>query len=325
MIKDISEIYKKSEKIQKEFFENCTIEEKIDAHYITIEISSKDKLKFYKSDKKEIDKVDLIVNDMWGKLLNDWLYIMFSNKEYMEHHIGYKFSMFYLPTSKPLQTVYKKGIRYIISRIEFNKKQYNINEFINSIKYDKTKYLIVEHYKNLKCVDGEKYPLDKRYCLFDDVSVIYRYKKLIYQKDYTKHIDINKSKAPYEYILIDFLKFMKNRNIKTYISYTSEVCALFNNYILNFFDKNKILKNISEKDLEPSYLGEKPKINYEYIPSILTKTICQSDKLYENIFKILIVNLRKYKNYKNCILLSKKQCEEWHQLVNKIQIQCLTI
>lgn len=102
MIKDIKDISKKSKAFIRAFINNCEIEEKIDAHYINVEIISKDTIKIKKSNNKEIDRTDLILNRMWGNVLTTWNYIKIANYEWFNSHIGYTISMFYFPTAKPI-------------------------------------------------------------------------------------------------------------------------------------------------------------------------------------------------------------------------------
>ena len=61
MIKPIEKLAEQSSKYIKDFMLNCTIEEKIDTHYVCVEIISKNEIKIKKANGKEIDRVDLIL------------------------------------------------------------------------------------------------------------------------------------------------------------------------------------------------------------------------------------------------------------------------
>ena len=101
MIKDISKLKDKSLSFIKEFINNCTIEEKIDTHYVIIEITSKQNITIKKASGKIIDRVDMILNNIWGDIITDWNYIKLLNQDFFSKHVGYNISLFYFPSSKP--------------------------------------------------------------------------------------------------------------------------------------------------------------------------------------------------------------------------------
>ena len=79
MIKDISLLKDKSVSFIKEFINNCTVEEKIDAHYVIVEITSKQTITVKKANGKVVDRVDMILNNMWSQLVTDWNFIRLTN------------------------------------------------------------------------------------------------------------------------------------------------------------------------------------------------------------------------------------------------------
>lgn|SRR5574344_280739 len=352
MIKIIDDIKNKNINEQINFFNQCSIEEKIDGHFVSIQIISKNKIKFFKSNKQEVTRVDMILNDMWKKLINEWNLILFGNKQYLETHIGYLYNIFFIPNKKTLNTIYKSGITYIIHRISINniEKDY-YKDFINLIKIPQilketnSDNFIVPQLKNIKIKQEKNFyknnlqlwnnnQLSTNEFLFKLINknslysenlpegLIFRNKNIVYQflcTDYIFKKDIY-SKSPCEFILINFLKFCKlHQNYIDLITkdYVKSVCNIFEEYI-NFVNVKEIEKNININDLEPPYLGSKPLINYEYIPNEKTKTLCQLNKFYENIFKILLVNLKKYKNEKFCILMNKEQCQNLNIIIKNI-------
>ena len=368
MFKNIEDIKKKNIKDQINFFCNCKAQEKIDAHYVSLQIISKSIIKFYKANGNEISHIDLILNDMWKKFVNDWNLILFGNKTYLETHIGYKFSMFFINCEKPLNTKFKPGIAYIIDTIELlnNKKDF-YKDFLNLIKIpeilnansdfivkNKTNIKngsltienitdLVKNWNNNKItindfiskiifndsmiksnIGDTHYENPILYALNNPEGIIFKNHKNIYQYNLAqieeKRNDIGRT--PYEYILIMFLKFCRKH--QDYINlltnnYVKTVCNLFEYFIVNI-NKDEILKNINIEDLQPPYYGSAPKINYEYIPSEKTKSLCQLDKLNENIFKILLVNLTKHKNYKKCVLMNKQQCDDFNLIIKNILV-----
>ena len=107
MIKNLNEIKKHTDKYISDFIKNCIIEEKIDTHYISVEIISKNEIKIRKANGNEIDRVDMILNSMWNPLSVDWNYLKLSNRMWFENHVGFTITMFYFPCTKPILTEYK--------------------------------------------------------------------------------------------------------------------------------------------------------------------------------------------------------------------------
>ena len=69
MIKDISALRDRSTEFLTRFVENCTVEEKIDAYYVSIEIHTH-RLVFRKANNRKITRPDMILNAMYGTLVN---------------------------------------------------------------------------------------------------------------------------------------------------------------------------------------------------------------------------------------------------------------
>ena len=135
MIKPIEKLIEQSSKYIKDFMLNCTIEEKIDTHYVSVEIISKNEIKIKKANGKEIDRVDLILNSMWNKLFLDWNYLMLSNKEWFEKHVGYGFKMFYFPCEKPINTLYNKDLRYIFDYAYYAGEVFDPEKILTDVKF----------------------------------------------------------------------------------------------------------------------------------------------------------------------------------------------
>ena len=73
MIRDIEELINKKLSYIEQFAEECTITEKIDTYYVCVEIQSKNTIVFKKSNNKQITRIDMYINSMWSKLMNDWM------------------------------------------------------------------------------------------------------------------------------------------------------------------------------------------------------------------------------------------------------------
>ena len=129
-------------------------------------------------------------------------------------------------------------------------------------------------------------------------------------------------------MLSNFIKYCKLHAYTDKItqSYTKTVCNLFNDYIINNEKPTKFIENNIDIDsIENPNIGQKFDIGYEYIPDQVTKTLCQESELYKNIFKVLLANLRKGKDFTHCIYLTKKEVDEWNMIMKNIKIRTLYI
>lgn len=362
MINSISKLKEHSFKYIKEFMEGCTIEEKIDAHYVSVMVTSPTQLKFFKSSGKEIDRVDLILNAMWNRLFMDWNYLLISDREWFSSHVGATIYMFYLPTSKPILTEYEDGLRYLIDRVvvgdrELGKDVVRNIKFPNEYKvgykttlkkvspeevdeiYDKNIPNMVGDmdFKHImrELVAKDAKPLSKG----NPEGYIYKFRNKIYQDvldDSTRHVDkgyapdnrkVDKERTSYEFLLSTFIKYCRTMDYtdKINISYTKTICNIFNDFIINYEKVNgNLARNIDMESIECPYLGERFDICYEYIPNPITKSICRENVFYKNIFKVLLANLRKGKEYKHCIYMNRMEVDQWNELVKAIRIRVST-
>lgn len=349
MLKNISELKNKPKEYQKEFFDKCRIEEKIDAHYVSVSVESKFKLVFRKANGKVISQVDLILSTLYSSLVEDWNIIFINNREFFEKNIGMTIFMFYFPNTNPVSIDYSnflngKKTGYLISNVvDRGNKQISKEYFLKNINCDKRQnvFIAVQHtlprvnkrddvpIDDLSVIDmfEESGLLNKSIDLSE--GVILKYKTDIYQ--YLFHESSEKdnaesaSKTPFEYLLADIVAFYKSikNDFQDYLTnnYVTTICNIFNAYVGNQVITSNITKEIEVEDIEvPS--SHKYGINLSYIPNIQTKLICSSSKMFENIFKVMLANMNKKKNFNYCVYLSKKQVEEWNNMVDII-IRCL--
>lgn len=138
-IKNISKLMEKSASYQKGFLENCHIYEKIASFYFHVKIKNKNTLVFYKSNNKEIEYDDLILNKMWNTPIEDFTKMFLSDKEFMEKCVGFTFSFFYFPVSNPLGIDYSDGqgelsYRYILDHITLPNKNTHSVGYVDEFK-----------------------------------------------------------------------------------------------------------------------------------------------------------------------------------------------
>lgn len=352
MINNIDTLAQSSAKYIKEFMQCCTIEEKIDTHYISIEIISKNEIKIKKANGNEIDRVDMILNSMWNNLFLDWNYLKLSNKDWFALHVGYTIKMLYFPCDTPILTQYKPDLRYVFDRVIFNNNDLDTKYILDDIKFPTAYKIGYKHnlskISDIDCIYNEH--IDKllnkeesfsdvfKMLIKDDSELyaanepegyIFKYNSKLFQISTKKeNRKIDQEKTSYEFLLSDFIKYAKLHNYTDKISqsYSKTVCNLFNDYIINQEKKTHYIeKNIDPSGIEPPYLGAKFEIGYEYIPDQVTKTLCRESELYKNIFKVLMANLRKGKDFSHCIFLTKKEVDEWNNIMKSIKIRTIYI
>jgi len=348
MIKDIEKIKEHNVSYIRDFMMGCSIEEKIDTHYVTIEIVSKNDIRIKKANGNEIDRVDLILNSMWNNLFFDWNYLKVKNADWFNAHAGYTIKMFYFPCEKPLLTKYNPEYRYIFDRLIFNDQDLDIEYIMNDLIFPKVykvaykcqqkkvkdvESIYNEHIDNvmngkesaadmfMMMIDKEK---SKLYAAENPEGYVFKYNGKLYQSVKAENRKIEQEKSSYEFLLSDFIKFCKKNNYidKIVPSYTISVCNLFNDYIINNEKKTHYLENMINPDgIESPYLGEKFDIGYECIPDQLTKTLCKESVLYKNVFKVLIASLRRGKDFSHCIYMTKKEVDDWNNIMKSLKIR----
>ena len=343
MIKDINELKKKPIPFITHFIAHCTIEEKIDAYYVCVKIQSKNDIVIMKANGQTVDRNDTILNEMWAWLVADWQHLKMVNEDWFKEHIGYSIYMFYFPNEKPVLTEYKSGLTYLIDRIEYNgeiKRADDIydlklcHEFHIDVKRYlwKASYDIDEITKKLKKCDDLtpifKDLISKTYgtILAKEKPEGYIFKcgkKQIYQIiENPKQNRVSKGeKSQYEFLLMSFIKFWKNNELIHLMdrSYVKTVCNLFNAFILEYEKKTGELdRNIFAESIQSPCIGHRFDICYKNIPDEITISLCKENELYKNIFKVLLVNLKRKKEPKHCVLMSKKNTDEWNDIVQTI-------
>lgn len=195
----------------------------------------------------------------------------------------------------------------------------------------------MEYIKNLELTDDTDYTElfmgmidDDNICWAEDIpeGYIFKWKKNNYQILFSKPEKIEIEKSSYEFLLCDFIAYTKNCNYidKIGTSYVKSVCALFNDYILNYEKINhNVEHNINPENIKNPYLGDQQQIGYDFIPDSVTENLCKESELYENIFKVLLANLRKGKDDTHCIYMNRRQVADWNMITKNIKVRTLVV
>lgn len=326
----------------EKFLRQCKIEEKIDAYYVSIKIMSRSMLKFYKGNREEISREDLILNSMWSSLIKDWNMFRQANESWFSSHVGYSVNVFYLPVRKPMLTEYINGVRYIVAsvtetsgtRTPVSASDFDMTkEFGITFQKDVVKYRDADYKEVARKI--KENPDDAASIISDEIidwtgsdifadsfpeGFVLRYNsKQIYQMTFSESSarNVRAEKSQYEYLLTDFIRWWE-QNSKVaglvYGDYIKSVCDVFNFYIENEKETSKIKDNIETESLEAPCFGERFPMCYKYVPSEKTVELCMEDPLYENIFKILLVNLKRKKKIEHCVLMDKRSVEKWNDI-----------
>lgn len=335
MIKNLAKFIERPVSFQKNFLQNCTVYEKISAYYIHVKVTSKTTIKFYKSNNKEIDIVDIILNKMWQTPINDFTKMFLSSESFMEKSVGLTYSFFFFPVSKPINIEYdleNEGgeYRYILDNIRMENGQIiNIGYIKDFIEID-TEHLIREKgiclgnlnitltTKDLKTLIKEKDDsklqdwiekwIDSTHIcakggLENCEGFVLKYKDEVYQLSFTSSTEIQDSnKLALEIFTHNFIEFVSQINFADCLStnnYVSNVSNIFLKYcywVQNNPDKNLFTYyHIKESDLRAPTFGWYPGTYFELIPNKTVRELCQNNPLYDNIFKILLNGLQKEK------------------------------
>jgi hypothetical protein len=344
MITDISDLKTSSRDFIGRFISECTASEKIDAPYIEMVIRP-NKVIFCRF-RHRLSPVDLILNADYSRMMMDWEMIRSVNSEWFTSHQGCSVFFFYLPSEKPLCTEYKPGNVYIIDRIVNSGITFNdfdgmesldkLDRFGVSFKYDlkmeevpedEIDDIVTEFRKGsfllsgLISEDARLFATDKPEGYIFRFGKRHVYQEIIKDSIYRKQDIPESARSQFEFLLIDFTHFWETID-DIYVDegdYVKTVCWLFNDYMA-YQEKSKTLDgNITPDGLEPPCLGRRPQTDYRRIPNTRTVELCQGSELADNIFKVLLVNLRKEKRNDSCVLMVPRQVDAWNNIVKTLR------
>ena len=342
MIKSINKFFDLPKDKQYLFLKNCIIEEKIAAYKFSIKIINQTTYKFYKNN-KEITHDVIILNKIWEDLIKDWTKYFIENQDITSKYIGYIFYGFYFPCENPYNDYYYSDIKYLINNVT-DWKGYDVT---NKILKNDSFYKVQDRYKLENILNGQE-SLENTVTDFSDfinkvminshsVKIygktednkdnpfgwILKTSKASYQIQNGSNEHYESTKLPLELMMSDFVDYLNNIDYVDFISdnYVMSICWLFEDYIMNnhchLIDHYKLTSD----DLEPPYFGKYFGISYNYIPSEKTKKLCHENKLYENVFRIMLANFKRYKDFNRSIILSKQKIGTLNNFIKYIKIK----
>lgn len=345
MIHNISEIKKRSTGFIKKFLSECTVEEKIDAPYVQVEIRRQTLI--YRKCGRKLTGVDLILNDDYTLLMKEWEMLRHVNSDWFDAHVGYSINMFFLPCATPVVTEYKPDVRYIIDTVARWGTEENIAEEMKNLNMldefhvwfkrplerlsdidDLTLETSARTYRTSDNITGEQlvrqlFDTSNLFAANKPEGFIIKTNKYVFQTETPERVLDNKERTQYEYLLIDFSSFWESiADIYAFIGnsdYVHSVCTLFNAYV-EWQQRKPLKDNIDAAGIEPPYLGHKPETGFRHIPNMKTVQLCKRSRLMENAFKVLLVNLQKEKKPQQCVLMGQRHVDRWNSIVKTLKI-----
>lgn len=358
MLRGLDDFILKPTQYKTKFLTNCIIEEKVSAFYFHVKILSKTVIKIYKSDYKEISQEDLIMNKMWKDPYIEIPQILFNNPEVLDQMIGWTLSFFYFPVEKPLLVEYdlSEGWKYMLAfAVDERKKPIDISDIdmsLISTLFRSKPYIL----KDNKRTEEEKHAI-KDAVKTNDVGVlidliedlidksdknsnmlanslqeaeglVLRWKGDIYQVVYNAPNEkVKDNRLSFEFFIHMFCQWLKSTDYTECLShsYIKSVCNLFYCFKKGWLDdngKDLLLSyyNINPEDLEAPTFGYYSGTYFELIPHKLVREWCMKDKMYDNMFKILLNALKKTRNpSKSSMLVTEEDTKEWNLCVGNIK------
>lgn len=337
MIKNFSEFKKQKNngKLNALLKNDIEIYEKLNTYYFNIKIINND-IKLFKSNGKEIDLTEQILNKMWDDPIKDFNYFP---TDLNNVNIG----LYYIPTSKPISTDYSN--LFNISKYYFNtcydlktkeKINFDIASYYNipkikpifkgkiSLKtfkdinlYINNKLSEIELVKSL--TGGNTFSNND---IENIEGIVIKSNKKLYQITINNNesLDISEQQFYYDMFITDFINYVNTNNIDNLIIKNDYVKSVSNIFI-DYLNKSNFIKNyiIEPSNLEFPHIGYYPGLNLDLLDNDNVKTICLANKLYKNMFTILLSGLRHTKNSnKHSRYITNYHCNIWNNLYKKI-------
>lgn len=321
-----------------------SIEEKIDANFLYVKIFHKNRIELYKKNKEKLQQRDFILNNGYFECYRFILESLSKNPniDSLVKYYGHTLGFYYFHDETPLGVTYHipttpfflisrcyndtheeiKLTNSILVEIFNDPSHFKVFSPLDKIDKDQNNFITKEKWNYDTLVKEYK---EKLYANEPEGFILRNVKGKLFQikNPYTKNIQQDKRRIPYEYVLKNFIKFIYDEESSRPIeelfkwnSYVLAVCTLFEEFI-DYAIKNDILVEgfITPEDLENSSM-KKYEMEFNLIPSIKTRSLCHESKLYEQVFKILLANLDKKKTTKNMVFLDKDDIMKWNSIVN---------
>lgn len=221
-----------------------------------------------------------------------------------------------------------KGSELYLNKFSADVFEFNENyleEIINNAPdrtyKDMTEFLIWNFsYKDVPLIEEDIVADEKpEGYIFKNGNDIYQ---IIFKESEVKFSE--QSKLGMELTILNFCKWIKTIDYGDLItaSYVESVCNLFEKY-LKYGNIDEKYYHITPEELEAPTFGYYAGTCYEFIPNKFVREVCMSNKLYENIFKILLNGLRRQKLKNSYQLINIEAQAIWNSLVKTIQISTM--
>ena len=307
------------------------ITEKLDAYRFSIEKRGGKLCFFKRNDSQPIDKIDRLLNDLYEKAISFFEEITPNIIRYIPENLRFGFS--YFPNKKPLRTEYNKlpknnlVLTDITQRDQHTQKIVKIYEdiiyldrwanilevgttpiiFKGKIKEeqlffikeildgsDKIDALFTEHitgvfgatYTKNNIIEGIVIKTPKGTAQLKDPSF----------KLFEQERQVKENRDFYDIIILELHNYFLKHGIPNHLSkietderYIECVSDIFNKFV----SEGYIDPNSDAGFLQPNIVGSKGKLGIKFIQNQKTRELVQSNKLYEELFKVFLNTLRR--------------------------------
>ena len=337
-----SALEKKGQKFIDNFFNSkLIISEKLDLFRI-IFIKKNGQLYFFKKDNSIIDRIELILNDIWLKPIN----FILNKKELIPENLYFGISFFNPSNYKiiPYENLNKLIITDISIR-ENNKiiKKFSYDEILPiSYKLDmlpppiifdgylnsEQKKILLDYINNdTKLILSDiinnffkpfsKFPLVKGLILETNKNLlqIESHEFNLLSQSYEREFNVNR--VFYDILIIELINFLKNFNWDIKFvdnTYDKKYISLINKIFLEFVESFNI-GEIDKQYLNPKYLNDNITQNLINNKKVVDKF--KENDSYPYVYKIILNSLRKEK--KPFAMLTENNIEEFNFFVKKIK------
>jgi len=331
----------------KQALDYARVSEVVWGHKLSIDVISRDKIKVRKANGLEVNEVDLTLNSFWNDVVRDWETAVMKWPDTFNDHLGMSIEVCMLNEEgqmSPNVTQFQKQRVYVIEHVISHDGQ-DLTEDLKSeiakaLTYSVDDACCLATRDDLNFIEGEAVDVKlsgditltvDRDKLFRDPSDVAGFmieladgtllKAMVQEKQARE----KKSTVALEFLYADILKWLLSddmANIEKCVKpndYIGTVCNMFETYIISTKElvTHHLEKNIDATDLVAPGTVQ-TKVCTDFIKSQRTKILCQESDLYNNIFKVMLVNLQRHKDLKWCSYMNKAQVEKWNKVVDLV-------
>lgn len=337
----------RSQEEVKQALEHARVSEVVWGHKLSIDVVSRDRIKVRKANGLEVSEVDLTLNSFWNDVVRDWETAMMKCPDTFNDHLGMSIGVCLLDGEMHMSShvaQFQKPRVYAVEEVTAHDGQDLTgglkSEIAKVMTYSVDDALCLTTRDDLNSIEGEG--VEVKLCegailtvdrdkLLREPSDVAGFmielgdRTLLKAMVQEKHAREKKPTVALEFLYVDILKWLLSddmANIEKCVKpndYIGTVCNMFETYIISTKElvTHHLEKNIDAIDLVAPGTDQ-TKVCTDFIKSRRTKILCQESDLYNNIFKVMLVNLQRHKDLKWCSYMNGQQIEKWNKVVDLV-------